>query len=90
MSVKSPPLHLNQLQTLQCLSKSHSKRSKRCDARRNRVSDIENGLGTVYFYLFIIFISRARFRTTKHMRILELQNACAFYNYKMRARFVVI
>ena len=61
VGVKSPPFHLNQLQTLQCLSKSRSKRSKRCDARRNRVSDNENGLGTVYFFLFIIFISRARF-----------------------------
>ena len=67
VGVKSPPLHLNQLQMLQFLSKA---RSKRCAARRNRVSDNENGLGTVYFYLFIIFISRARFITTKRVRVL--------------------
>ena len=67
VGVKSPPFHLNQLQMLQCLSKS---RSKRCAARRNRVSDNENELGTVYFYLFIIFISRERFITTKCVRVL--------------------
>ena len=66
VGVKSPPFPLNQLQMLQCLSKS---RSKRCTARRNRVSDNENELGTVYFF-FLIFISRARFITTKRVRVL--------------------
>ena len=64
VGMKSPPFHLNQLQ---CLSKS---RSKRCAARRNRVSDNENGLRTVCVFLFIIFISRAHFITTKRVRIL--------------------
>ena len=66
VGVKSPPFHLNQLQMLQCLSKS---RSKHCAARRNRVSDSENEHGTVYFF-FIIFISRARCITTKRVRFL--------------------
>ena len=70
VGVKSPPFPLNQLQMLQCLSKS---RSKRCAARQNRVSDNENELGTVYF-LFIY----------------NFHIACAFYNYKTRARFVGI
>ena len=52
VGVKSPPFHLNRLQMLQCLSKS---RSKRCAARRNRVSDNENELGTVYFFLLYNF-----------------------------------
>ena len=67
VGVKSPPFHLNQLQMLQCLSKSLS---KRCAACRNRISDNENGLGTVYFFYYIIFISRARFITTKRVRVL--------------------
>ena len=54
VGVKSPPFHLNQLQMLQCLSKS---RSKRCAARRNRVSDNENGLGTVYFFFYNFHIA---------------------------------
>ena len=76
MAVKSPPLHLNQLQMLQCLSKYRSKRSQRYDARRNRVSDIENGLGTMYFF-FIIFKLRARFRNTNRVRVLWFYNAYA-------------
>ena len=70
VGVKSPPFPLIQLQMLQRPSKP---RSKCCAARRNRVSDYENELGTVYFYFFYNF----------HI-------ACAFYNYKTRARFVGI
>ena len=70
VGVKSPPFPLIQLQMHQRPSKP---RSKRCAARRNPVSDNENGLGTVYF-LFIY----------------NFHIACMFYNYKMRARFVVI
>jgi hypothetical protein len=70
VGVKSPPFPLIQLQMLQRPSKP---RSKRCAARRNRASDDEIELGTVYFFFFYNF----------HI-------ACAFYNYKTRARFVGI
>ena len=67
VGVKSPPFPLIQLQMHQRPSKP---RSKRCAARRNRASDDEIELGTVYFFLFIISISRARFITTKRVRVL--------------------
>jgi len=67
VGVKSPPFPLIQLQMHQRPSKP---RSKRCAARRNRASDDEIELGTVYFFFFIISISRARFITTKRVRVL--------------------
>ena len=50
VGVKSPPFPLIQLQMHQRPSKP---RSKRCAARRNRASDDEIELGTVYFFFIL-------------------------------------